>query len=415
MILAAALWLLAACADDPTDVTTASDDASESSSTGSPTSTTSASTTTADQQTVPPTTATATSTTTDPPEPVETTYPTTAPLVGTPTTSPPTVTYPAVPPPSPLDGFTDFAALPVPAGIPSCGFDDVWAREEYVLRSDFDYRVVHLINTSPTACGLEIGAVDEQAGAPVTNRVRGTWEPADPVLAPGAQATVVLTSTAEAQSGLEPITLTVGGVAIPHELMHPVSLEPVGLGVAGPVVWTDPRPTVAAYFPTESGGVPVDDSFPVTLDGVGAFRPGLGLQAAANATGQTIIVHDWNQGSTGCGHAFIVDQNLRFYLEAPVGDGVPSPDDATIVAIEVGLGFVTDTGLAWFDSAEDLAAAYDPDTLSFVPNEYGDERHVRYRPTPDSERALFFPLGEVGVHTIVTGFAESVSRAEGCA
>ncbi|MEO0493603.1 MAG: hypothetical protein AAF081_09320 [Actinomycetota bacterium] len=167
-ILAATLWLVAACADDRAELTTA------------------------------------TSTTTEPP-PTETTYPTTAVLDGTPTTEPPTVTYPAVPPPSPIDGFTDFVALPVPAGIASCGVDDVWAREDDVDRSDFDYRVVHLINTSTTTCGLETGAVDEEAGVPVTNRVRGTWESADPVLAPGDRATVVLTSTAEARSGLEPI------------------------------------------------------------------------------------------------------------------------------------------------------------------------------------------------------------------
>ncbi|MEO0493602.1 MAG: hypothetical protein AAF081_09315 [Actinomycetota bacterium] len=210
-------------------------------------------------------------------------------------------------------------------------------------------------------------------------------------------------------------SLTVGGTAIPDERMYPVFLEPVGLAVAGPVVWTDPRPTVDVAFPSRSGGVPVDDTFPVTLDGVGALRPGLDLQRAADATGQTIIVHEWNEASLGCGHAFIDDVNLTLYLEAPVGDGEPSADEAVIVAIEAGLGFETDTGLAWFDSAENLAAAYPPETLSIVANEYGDERHVRHLPTPDADRALFFPLGEVGVHTIVTGYADSVVRAEGFA
>ena len=410
MIVILALAMLAtACADDPieltTDVDTAPDAAeAEPDPLGE------------DEEVVPPDD---TSTATAP----DTSYPTTAPLEGTPTTGNP-VTYPttapstAYPTVEPLGPATVFEPFPVPDDVRRCSVEDILARGDWNARTGPNHQQLILANVSTSACGLVVGAEIADSDQQATSTVYGEWPAADPVLEPGEIVSVVLTSTPSTRTGQAEVWVTVDGVRLPEEFDGRFFIEPLDLGVAGPVM---ARPELVQSLtivpPAVTGGTPLRPGDVVSLEGIGPLRIGMGLQEAADALGQVIVVDDWNLASSGCGFASIPEVDAFLYLAAPVTDGDPPVGEASIVAIETWIGYATAEGITNGSTFDDIVAAYGAANVERVPSEFADEDHARSTPTDPAfaDRAYFFPWGGAMTSGVVTGLAEHVYRAEGCA
>ncbi len=327
-----------------------------------------------------------------------------------------TTPYPVLSPTTiPISSWQPFEPLPAPPDVRPCELGDLWSPgTAALLDSPEDVRHASIIvyNLSVTPCAL-IGFTARNSGDDAQLPLGGLMEfdPADPVLQRGDSVSFVATSRySEEQLGEDLVHAVLGLDGTDTSFWSgPIASEDAGF--AGPVVWDGvfqldvPK---FLYLPEDpSSGTPLEQAQRITIYGLGALQPGMGLQEAADATGQPIWVSDYAGVSSGCGFARVIGVDVWLQLVGP-SDSVA---DAYISAISVVGGWSTPSGLTSSSTYEEIIAALGEERLSLVSSEYDDSSFVLFTPADPADSHLGMAWG----NSLTAGFAEGLIRQEGCA
>lgn len=341
-------------------------------------------------------------------------------------TAPPSTTV-AAGPGATIEAPYGFTPLEAPPGLRACDpAADLVADSTYASAGSPDVRMVPIVvfNVGDTPCApTDVVVSTADGGLP-----SGSFVPvvaAEPALEPGEAAVYVITAPAPDTYDDDTIgdyRLWSRESPIPGVRGPDIAFGPrAGAHLAGPIVVPDDVAVPAVFLPSAPGEQIAASTDRVSIHGVGALRFGTALQAVADATGQWIVVTEWNQASDSCGYAHH-ESGLSLILSGPTLD----VHDAIALGAEFDdPTWRTVSGLGVGSTVDELYATLGADRLTTRQNEYAAPGDVDYLFTPadeaDQHHGMFFRpdhwADDADSGNTIARFeaGAGIGRLEGCA